>query len=69
MMSDLRRQKSYFYIPYNSYVMTHCRIWLLDLYFELFPRNKMNNNRNQTLIYFGAAGKRDSLSIPPPNPR
>ena len=46
--------------------MVHGRIWLLGLYFELFPHNNNNNNNNknnnnnncyQALTCAGAAGK------------
>ena len=42
--------------------MVHGCIWLLGLYFELFPHNNNNNNNNnncyQALTCAGAAGKK-----------
>ena len=40
--------------------MVYGRIWLLGLYFELFPHNKNKNNNNcyQALTCAGAAGKK-----------
>ena len=41
-------------------VMVYGRIWLLGLYFELFPHNK-NNNCYQALTCAGAAGKKGKV--------
>ena len=40
--------------------MVYGGIWLLGLYFELFPHKKKNNNNNsnQALTCAGAAGKK-----------
>ena len=46
-----------FNIPCISYVMVYGRIWLLGLYFELFPHN---NNCYQGLTCAGAAGKKNN---------